>query len=154
MIWSNLFSVESKFKITLKTSKIQAWFSFFGFVFLSLFVSYITYLSLHQLVDAPYQPFIILFFCYTAYLYHNHVVKFTSTVLGVFEIDYNGYCVFSVGEKYLITTSSRIGWYSCHLFLLCDDEKSKQLYIYKDACSRSDYARICRVIKKQLTSNR
>lgn len=153
MTWCNLFSTESKFKITLNTSKTQAWLSFIGEMFLSLNVMYFSYFSLHQLVDVPHQPFIIVLFFHTLYLYHINLFKFVSTFVDVFEIDYDGYCLFSVGEKYFITNKSRISWYSCQLFLLSENKKSKHLYIFKDACSTSDYARICRIIKKQLIAD-
>lgn len=155
MTWSNLFLAESKFKITLKTSKIQAWFTFVELLLLGFSLCYAFYLSLNAFTEFSYIPFLIFSFLYACYLYKKIVAGIAINTLKKFEISDEGNCVFSVDEQYTITNKSRISWYACELNLFTSKNelqnkfrKNKQLIIYQDACSKEDYARVCRIIKK------
>lgn len=145
MTWSNLYSTESNYKISVNFSIWRQ-----GFLLASLAV-FILAFQYNHFADINWYSYAILLLVASFFTYKYSCKQHPQLV---FEIDLNGRCQFSVGDLWLVQPHSFVlPWGAC--LLLKQQQKNaegknlkKFLFIFKDSCIAIDYCRLARVINK------
>lgn len=156
MTWSNLYSAESKYKLTLYCSAhARIWLFSQGLILvfvLSFSLTLIFELAFFYMCLAVlliYLPFFLL----------NGLTSRVppQATPDYFTLDLSGYCQFSPDDIWLLTPASKLSFWGCYLSLEKIDPLTQKVlhpkarqrrFIFKDSMNEQDYARLCRVVLK------
>ena len=153
MTWSNLYSAESKYKLTLYCSAhARIWLFSQG-----LMLVFVLSFSLTLIFELAFF-YMCLVFLLIFFLLNGSTSRFTSQATPeYFTLDLSGYCQFSPDDIWLLTPASKLSFWGCYLTLEKVDPLTQKVacpkvqqrrFIFKDSMNEQDYARLCRVILK------
>lgn len=144
MTWSNLYSTESKYKVTVNSS---VWRQVYLLINLATFVLALQYLYFAAIFWLSSAIFLLL----ATFL----LAKLNSSEKAfIFQLDLMGRCQFSVMDIWQLQSHSFLLPWGCLMLLGREQEGVNQkkvwrtLFIFKDSCSNKDYCRLARVVNK------
>lgn len=156
MTWSNLYSTESKYKLSLKSSAHARIWLFCQCLMLVFVLSY----SLSLIVNMAVFYLVVAVFLFGLLIFILSELTLgggTQTSPEYFTLDLSGYCQFGLDDIWLLTKASKLSFWGCYLTLekidpltqkVLEPKIQKRRFIFKDSMNKQDYARLCRVILK------
>ena len=156
MTWSNLYSTESKYKLTLYPSAHARIWLFSQCLMLAFVLSFSVTLIFK--IAFFYLAAAVLLLGLLIFLLNDVTLRLTAqTTPEYFTLDLSGYCQFGLDDIWLLTKASKLSFWGGYLTLekidpltqkVVQPKVQKRRIIFKDSMSKQDYARLCRVILK------
>ena len=149
MTWCNSYSNESKYNITVTPSVTERIWNTIQFL---IFISILCFIFAHYYTASYVAVFLILITCFAYYLITPIKSKCS------FSIELSGVFQHKIGQTWLISKRSKLGYWGCYLYIEKIDpltnqvqlpKTSKLQFYFKDGFSPQDYARVSRVILKR-----
>ena len=151
--WSNLYSIELKHKITLKSSHYKV---FCYGVTIFLLLAFITYSYSTNLYPVASLTFVtVLFLSLINFSLKDVKQKITAKEQQeVFTVTQQGRCQFyrsnEDAQEWQLSAHSRVSFLGCWLIFNKQENKPahvEPIFIFKDQLSTVDYSRLRRIIK-------
>ncbi|MGB1198177.1 MAG: protein YgfX [Thalassotalea sp.] len=154
--WSNLYSGELKYNLTVKPSIAKAAclavFIFVNVLLGSLLVFQVFSINLLALFFIGVVLVLMGWWSFNYFKLKQKTVHYNLNIMGMWEeINKQG-----IKELWQVDATSRVAFYGCYISLTTREglnnqlssfqKKNKQVFIFKDSLSVKSYARLCRVI--------